>query len=165
MALRAPLLALVLALAAALAPVAAWAQTVVLWHAYRDDERAALDRLLDQYRRAHPGASLDVLAVPFDAYASKLESAIPHGHGPDVFIDAHERVASRLSQPNVSARALRSDRMSATTKAAAGSSTVRAGRDRAARSAPEALATDARCDAGAATTRTGPMRPPLASVR
>jgi len=94
MALRAPLLALVLALAAALAPAAAWAQTVVLWHAYRDDERAALDRLLDQYRRAHPGVSLDVLAVPFDAYASKLESAIPHGHGPDVFIDAHERVAS-----------------------------------------------------------------------
>lgn len=94
MLLRAPLLALVLALAAALAPAVSWAQTVVLWHAYRDDERAALDRLLDQYRRAHPGVTLDVLAVPFDAYASKLESAIPHGHGPDVFIDAHERVAS-----------------------------------------------------------------------
>jgi len=53
--------------------------------------------VLDDWRRAHPAATLDVLAVPFEAYASKLESAIPHGHGPDVFLDAHERLASYRS--------------------------------------------------------------------
>ena len=94
MPLRALLLTLALVFAVALTPWTSWAQTVVVWHAWRDDERAALDQLLDRYRREHPGVTLDVLAVPFDAYASKLESAIPHHHGPDVFIDAHERVAS-----------------------------------------------------------------------
>lgn len=73
---------------------AASAQHLTLWHAYRGTEQAALDRVLDDWRRAHPAATLDVLAVPFEAYASKLESAIPHGHGPDVFLDAHERLAS-----------------------------------------------------------------------
>ncbi len=85
---------LLVALLVALLPARAWAQSLVLWHAYRDDERAALEQVLDAYRRAHPGAAVEALAVPFDAYASKLESAIPHGHGPDVFIDAHERLAS-----------------------------------------------------------------------
>jgi arabinogalactan oligomer/maltooligosaccharide transport system permease protein len=87
-----------LALAGVLAPVTAMGQSLVLWHAYRDDERAALEQVVDAYRRAHPGATVEMLAVPFDAYASKLESAIPHGHGPDVFIDAHERVASFQSR-------------------------------------------------------------------
>ncbi len=35
-----------------------------------------------------------MLAVPFDAYASKLEAAILHDQGPDVFFDAHERLGS-----------------------------------------------------------------------
>src|SRR5205085_5372130 len=30
--------------------------------------------------------------LPFGAYASKLEAAIPAGKGPDLFIDAHERL-------------------------------------------------------------------------
>ncbi len=90
--------AALLALLVALLPASAWAQTLTLWHAYRDDERAALEHVVDDYRRAHPGVTVDVLAVPFDAYASKLESAIPHGHGPDVFIDAHERLASYVSR-------------------------------------------------------------------
>ena len=91
-------LAALIALLVALLPSASWAQSLTLWHAYRDDERAALDQIIDAYRRAHPGVTVDVLAVPFDAYASKLESAIPHGHGPDVFIDAHERLASYVSR-------------------------------------------------------------------
>ncbi len=66
---------------------------VVVWHAYREAEERALDKLLDEFRAAHPGAVVESLAVPYGAYASKLEAAIPHGHGPDVFIDAHERLA------------------------------------------------------------------------
>jgi arabinogalactan oligomer/maltooligosaccharide transport system permease protein len=63
-----------------------------LWHAYRGSEQEALDRVLASFRAAHPNDTVEVLALPFDAYASKLEAAIPHGHGPDVFLDAHERL-------------------------------------------------------------------------
>ncbi len=70
------------------------AQHLAVWHAYRGNEQTALQQVFAAYERTHPGTVIDELAVPFDAYASKLESAIPHGHGPDVFIDAHERLAS-----------------------------------------------------------------------
>lgn len=83
-----------MALAFAALPAESLAQRLVVWHAYRGDEQTALDAALATWRAQHPGATIEELAVPFDAYASKLESAIPHGHGPDVFIDAHERLAS-----------------------------------------------------------------------
>ncbi|MEZ4411027.1 MAG: extracellular solute-binding protein [Polyangiales bacterium] len=93
---RALFLALLVALLAW--PSSATAQRLRLWHAMRGDEQAALERLLRAWREAHPGSVVEVLAVPYDAYASKLESAIPRGHGPDVFIDAHERLASYQSR-------------------------------------------------------------------
>jgi arabinogalactan oligomer/maltooligosaccharide transport system permease protein len=65
---------------------------LVVWHAYREAEEKALDELLARFRAEHPGVVVESLAIPFEAYASKLEAAIPHGHGPDVFIDAHERL-------------------------------------------------------------------------
>ena len=67
-------------------------RTVVVWHAYQGAEQDALSQVLDEFRAAHPGVTVETLSVPFDAYASKLEAAIPHGNGPDVFIDAHERL-------------------------------------------------------------------------
>lgn len=69
------------------------AAQVVVWHAYREAEERALEKLLDAFRKQNPGAVVESLAVPYGAYASKLEAAIPHGHGPDLFIDAHERLA------------------------------------------------------------------------
>ena len=85
-------LALVVAVLVCLLAATASAGKVVVWHAYRGAEQEALDRVLDAFRRAHPGDEVESLAIPFDAYASKLEAAIPHGHGPDVFLDAHERL-------------------------------------------------------------------------
>jgi maltose-binding protein MalE len=38
------------------------------------------------------GAEVEVLAVPYEAYGAKLAAAVPRGHGPDVFIEAHERL-------------------------------------------------------------------------
>ncbi|GAC1351550.1 MAG: hypothetical protein NVSMB1_05650 [Polyangiales bacterium] len=87
-------IALFFCLLCALAPPALADGTVVLWHAYRGAEEEALAEVLAHFRAAHPGAVVESLAIPFDAYASKLEAAIPHGHGPDVFLDAHERIAS-----------------------------------------------------------------------
>ncbi|HEY2366968.1 MAG TPA: extracellular solute-binding protein, partial [Polyangiaceae bacterium] len=70
------------------------ARTVVLWHAYRGDEEKALDEVARDFEKAHPGVRVELLAVPFEAYLSKLESAAPRGHGPDVFIDAHTRLGA-----------------------------------------------------------------------
>ena len=89
------LLALLVALVCIALPIrraAAETGKVVLWHAYREAEQDALEQVLQAFRAAHPEVELETLAIPFDAYASKLEAAIPHGHGPDVFIDAHERL-------------------------------------------------------------------------
>ncbi len=88
------LLGLALALAFVLLAGPARAQRLTLWHAYRGAEQTALDQLLAQWRAEHPNGSLEVLALPFEAYASKLEAAIPRGNGPDLFVDAHERLAS-----------------------------------------------------------------------
>ncbi len=70
------------------------ARTVVLWHAYRGDEEKALEQVARDFEKEHPGVRVEMLAVPFEAYLSKLESAAPRGHGPDVFIDAHTRLSA-----------------------------------------------------------------------
>ena len=67
------------------------AHTIAVWHAYRGDEEKAIQQLGRDYEKAHPGVRVELLALPFDAYQSKLKAAIPHGHGPDLFIEAHER--------------------------------------------------------------------------
>lgn len=78
-------------------------KTLTLWHAYGDAEASGLKAALDAFRAEHPEVRITVVHNAFGAYASKLESAIPTGHGPDVFIDAHERLGtyrqSHLVQP------------------------------------------------------------------
>lgn len=85
--------ALAVALAALVALLAgsALAAPLRVWHGYRDDEAKALEAILAAWK-APAGVELDVLAVPYDAFASKLQAAIPIGDGPDVFIDAHDRL-------------------------------------------------------------------------
>jgi arabinogalactan oligomer/maltooligosaccharide transport system permease protein len=58
-----------------------------LWHAYRGAEQEALEHIVAGF-----DGEVELLAVPYDAYASKLESTIPLGEGPHVYIDAHERL-------------------------------------------------------------------------
>jgi arabinogalactan oligomer/maltooligosaccharide transport system permease protein len=62
-----------------------------LWHAYRGGEEKALEESARLFT-ATTGKQVELLAVPYDAFSSKLTSAIPHGAGPDVFIFAHERL-------------------------------------------------------------------------
>lgn len=74
--------------------------TVQLWHAYGDGsaEERALREVVRDFESANPTIRVELLANAFGAYASKLESAVPTGRGPDVFIDAHERLASYLER-------------------------------------------------------------------
>ncbi|MCC6746497.1 MAG: extracellular solute-binding protein [Deltaproteobacteria bacterium] len=81
------------------------AKPLVLWHAYRAGERAALEETVRHWnagaRRQHP--PIELLAVPYDAFPDKIGAAIPRGHGPDLFIFAHDRVGdwaeSRIVEP------------------------------------------------------------------
>ena len=85
----APLLALLTLLCAQLFATAARAEgSIVLWHAYRGDEKKALDEIIEGWS----GPPIETLGVPHDAFATKLSAAIPLGDGPDLFIDAHERL-------------------------------------------------------------------------
>jgi arabinogalactan oligomer/maltooligosaccharide transport system permease protein len=80
-----------LALLVVIAPACEQAPSLVLWHSYRGDEERTLVRLAKRYEREH-GIHVELLAIPFDAYTAKLDAAVPHAHGPDLFIDAHERL-------------------------------------------------------------------------
>lgn len=84
--LLALLLALLLVLVAG--PVRA-EEPLRVWHAYRGAEEQALEQILAGFE-----GEVDVLAVPYDAFAAKLESSIPLGEGPDIYIDAHERLGN-----------------------------------------------------------------------
>ncbi len=68
-----------------------------LWHAYRGGEESALLQVTERFT-AKTGVKVDLLAVPYDAYAAKLTNAIPHGAGPDVFIFNHERLRNFHAQ-------------------------------------------------------------------
>lgn len=68
---------------------------VVLWHPYRGGEEAALKQIVQRFE-AERGVKVTALAVPYEAYLSKLQAAIPRGNGPDVFIGPHNRLGEYL---------------------------------------------------------------------
>ncbi|MCS6856753.1 MAG: extracellular solute-binding protein [Sandaracinaceae bacterium] len=73
------------------------ALTIFLWHAYGEGEARGLEAAVKafQARAQEEGRPIrvEITPVPFGAYASKLQAAIPTGKGPDLFIDAHDRLA------------------------------------------------------------------------
>ncbi len=73
-----------------------------LWHAYRGGEETALQSSINIFER-ESGLKVELLALPYDAFASKLIASIPHGAGPDVFIFAHERIRQFARMDLVSA--------------------------------------------------------------
>ncbi|MFT3700658.1 MAG: extracellular solute-binding protein [Kofleriaceae bacterium] len=68
---------------------------VVLWHAYTGKERVALEhvvRVWNDYQATTEDQKITLVAVPYDAFADKLSSAIPRGNGPDLLIYAQDRI-------------------------------------------------------------------------
>lgn len=86
-------------LLATLAGRAAAAELVV-WHAYRAEEKAALEKLVAQYNASTKGPKVTTLAVPYDAFADKISAAVPRGKGPDVFIYAQDRLGGWIEAGN-----------------------------------------------------------------
>ncbi len=67
---------------------------LVVWHAYRAAEKAAFERVLENFAKtpAAKGIKVSALAIPYDAYADKISAAVPRGKGPDLFIYAQDRL-------------------------------------------------------------------------
>jgi arabinogalactan oligomer/maltooligosaccharide transport system substrate-binding protein len=63
-----------------------------LWHAYAGPERSALEEVAADWNRQHPETPLTLVAVPYDAFADKVTSAVPGGNGPDLFVYSHDRI-------------------------------------------------------------------------
>jgi arabinogalactan oligomer/maltooligosaccharide transport system substrate-binding protein len=93
---------LTLALISVFAPALAMAQPkeVVVWHAYRGDEKSAFEKVVAQFNQSHPNIKVSTLAVPFDAMADKITAAVPRGKGPDVFIYAQDRLGGWIAAGN-----------------------------------------------------------------
>ena len=66
--------------------------TVVIWHAYRGEEKDAIEAVARQFNKTHKDINASLLAVPFDALADKVSAAVPRGKGPDLFIYAQDRL-------------------------------------------------------------------------
>ena len=73
-------------------PVAQAATDLVVWHAYRGDEKAAFEKVVGMYNAGQKDVVVKTLAVPYDAYADKITASVPRGKGPDVFIFAQDRL-------------------------------------------------------------------------
>ncbi|HEX8436742.1 extracellular solute-binding protein, partial [Archangium sp.] len=81
---------------------AAETKEIVLWHAYRAEEKAALEKVIAQFNAANAAKGIQVktLAVPYDAYADKISATVPRGKGPDLFIFAQDRLGGWIEAGN-----------------------------------------------------------------
>jgi len=71
-----------------LMPRSAEAEPIRLWHAQRDDEQRALEEIVALWK----GEPVELLALPSDAFKSKVSAAVQFGEGPDLFLDAHDKL-------------------------------------------------------------------------
>lgn len=70
------------------------ATTIDLWHGYRGDEKAAIEKVAQSFNLSHTDIQVKLLAVPFDALNDTLRAKIPLNNGPDVFVFAQDYVGA-----------------------------------------------------------------------
>lgn len=83
--------------------VPALAEELVVWHAYRAEEKAAIEAVVAKYNESNAakGVTIKTLAVPYDALADKISAAVPRGKGADIFIYAQDRLGGWIESGNV----------------------------------------------------------------
>lgn len=69
-----------------------WDGKITMWHSYRGEEKAALEKVTERFNSENKEFQVRLLQIPYDAFADKLNNSIPRGKGPDVFIFAHDRI-------------------------------------------------------------------------
>ena len=87
--------------ATVLLPLMLNAQELVVWHAYRAEEKEAFEKVVANYNASKGGkVKVTTLAVPYDAFADKISAAVPRGKGPDIFIYAQDRLGGWIEAGN-----------------------------------------------------------------
>lgn len=77
------------------------AQEIIVWHAYRAEEKVAFEKAVAAYNATKGGkVKVTTLAVPYDAFADKITAAVPRGKGPDIFIYAQDRLGGWIEAGN-----------------------------------------------------------------
>lgn len=71
--------------------------TITLWHAYREEEQAALEQLVSAYNARGGPVTVEAAPVPYDAFVDKISVTVPRGKGPDLFIFAHNLIGEWAS--------------------------------------------------------------------
>ena len=71
---------------------------LVFWHAYRGQEKKALEEAVKAFEASQSRIKVRVQAVPYDPYLDKIAITIPRGQGPDVFIFAHNMVGAWVEE-------------------------------------------------------------------
>jgi arabinogalactan oligomer/maltooligosaccharide transport system substrate-binding protein len=80
--------------------LAAAQKEIVVWHGYRGGEKAAFEKVVEQFNQSQKGIHVTTLAVPYDALSDKITAAVPRGKGPDVFIFAQDRLGGWIAAGN-----------------------------------------------------------------
>lgn len=83
---------LLVALALVVPDLALAATKIVVWHAYRGKERAALEQVAQGFNTKQADIVIELLPIPYDAFPDKVTAAIPRDKGPDLFIFAQDRL-------------------------------------------------------------------------
>jgi arabinogalactan oligomer/maltooligosaccharide transport system substrate-binding protein len=84
-----------------LLPLTASAAEIVLWHSYRAEEKAALEKVVAKFNETNAAKhKVTTLAVPYDAFADKITATVPRGKGPDLFIFAQDRLGGWIEAGN-----------------------------------------------------------------
>jgi arabinogalactan oligomer/maltooligosaccharide transport system permease protein len=75
---------------------------LLVWHSYRGEEKTALEQVAAAWS-ARSGVGVELVDLPFGAFDGKVETAIPRGNGPDLFVANHANlgkwVAMGLMEP------------------------------------------------------------------
>jgi len=74
---------------------------IVLWHSYREQEKAALEKVVESINKREEGIKVKLLAVPYDAFVDKVTIATPRGQGPDLFIFAHNMIGDWVDREHI----------------------------------------------------------------
>lgn len=60
-------------------------QKLTFWHTMNAEESKTLQELVDKFKAANPGVTINVEMVPFDGAQQKFDTAAAGGNAPDVF--------------------------------------------------------------------------------
>jgi arabinogalactan oligomer/maltooligosaccharide transport system substrate-binding protein len=81
---------------------------ITIWHSYRGAEQRTLQRLVKAFnaqeqkrarqRSGYEPVRVRLLQISFENLPNKITNAVPRGHGPDLFIFAHDRLGDWVSK-------------------------------------------------------------------